>query len=260
MTADTPSPTDCALAPVAPRGAYEVLLAISAIAFLVLAGALIGYRVYGAQLTAGLDAACAEASFQAGQKFEAQGNLAQAVLKYRQALGGRFSNDESRFMCGRAIGDLLVRQGMHEEATEAYDELPPEAFRLSGHYTGYVTALWRTGALERARKLGEIWLEKADAEADSTQRVWARHVLHGVAREEGDVDAALRYGRDLLAIDPGHSTANTVARLLIDRGEFDAAREVVETMLRNTESPGLRRAGERVLQQIAAAAAGKSDP
>lgn len=246
--------TDSNAAPAPPRRAQEAFLGLGGVAFVAMILCLIAYRVFGAQLTDGLDQACAEAAFLAGQKFEASGNRPQAVSKYRQAMGGRFRDEETRFMCGRAIGDNLVKMDRFAEAVQAYESLPPAAFQRSGSYTGYVTALWRTGALEKAMALGKEWLALAEAEEDQTQQIWAGGVLMNVARALGDTDAAMAYGRGVLELDPGQSTANTLALMLVEQGEFDEARTLVETMLEHTENPGTRRSGERVLERIADAA------
>lgn len=246
-----PEDTGVSTLPSPPKGALETLLGLSGLGILVLVLCLVGYRVYGAQLTAGLDRACAEASFEAGQKLETGGNLAQAVLKYRQAMEGRFESDALRFMCGRAIGDLLFKQEKFEEAIEAYESLPPEAFDQSGAYTGYVTALWRAGQLERAGVLGETWLAKAQSEGEGEQEIWARNVLMHVAQSQGDSAAALSHGEAILEIVPGNDAAITVARILRGQGKTDAARACVETMLQHTESPSLRQAGRDLLDQLA---------
>lgn len=240
--------------PAPPRAAQEALLGLGGIAFLALVLCLIAYRVFGAQLTAGLDEACAEAAFQAGQQFEAQGNLSQAVLKYRQAMDGRFEDDTLRFMCGRAIGDLLFKQDQFGEAVAAYASLPPAAFDRAGAYTGYVTALWRTGELDGAAKLGRIWLEKAAAENEANQEIWARNVLMHVARTQGDPGTALAHGTRILELAPGNDAAITVARILMEQGQPAEARARVEAMLAATESPALRQAGRDVLEQLAAGA------
>jgi len=249
VTDQATSPSDQVI-PAPPKGAQELMLGLGGIAFLALVLCLIAYRVFGAQLTAGLDEACAEASFEAGQRFEADGNLAQAVLRYRQAMSGRFNNESLRYMCGRAIGDLLFKQDSFSEAIAAYETLPPEAFAHAGAYTGYVTALWRAGNSERAAALGAIWLEKAEAEGDQTQEVWARNLLMQIAREKGDQAAAFEYGTRILEIAPGNDAAITVARILIEQGKIAEARACVETMLDQTESPSLRQAGRDLLAQL----------
>lgn len=253
---DTTTDSQTDATPELPRGTHEVFLGVSGVAFVALVLCLVGYQVFGAQLIAGLDEACAEAAFDAGQKFEAAGNLPQAVLKYRQALDGQFKNDELRFMCGRAVGDLLFRQDRYTEAIEAYDALPEAAFSSAGAYTGYVTALWRSGDVPAARELGEIWLARAEAEAAPQQAVWARNVLMQIARDEGDDARALDLGEQILAVEPGNDAAITVARILRDLGRYDDARARVEAMLTHTDSPALRSAGRSLLEQLAADGAG----
>ena len=238
--------------PAPPGAAQETLLGVSGIGFLALVLCLIAYRVVGAQLTAGLDEACAEAYFLAGQQFEATGNLDQAVLKYRQAMEGRFEDETLRFMCGRAIGDLLFKQDQFEAAVSAYESLPPEAYDRAGAYTGYVTALWRAGNLDGAAALGQTWLGLAESEGEKTQETWARNVLMHIARSKGDAGIALAHGSRILELDPGSDAAIVVARILIEQGDPDGARARLETMLAHTESPARRQEGRALLAQLAA--------
>lgn len=244
-----------ALAP--PKGAQEVFWGMGGIAFVVLIACLGVYRAFGAQLTAGLDEACAEASFDAGQKLEAGGNLAQAVQKYRQAMQGQFANDTLRWQCGLAIGDLLFKQDRFDEAVEAYKILPEQAFDRAGAYTGYVTALWRAGKLDEAARLGGVWLQLAEQAAQQDQQVWARNVLMQVAQANGDLEGALAQGRIILSLDPGSDARVTVARILRNQGKLAEAREHAEVLVKDSNSPTLQRAGRQLLEQLSADAARK---
>lgn len=239
----------------APRGAQEIFWGLGGIAFFAMILCLGVYRVFGAQLTAGLDEACAEAAFDAGQKLEAGGNLAPAVQKYRQAMEGQFASEELRTQCGLAIGDLLFKQDRFGEALEAYQSLPEQAYGRSGAYTGYVTSLWRAGRLDDAARLGNVWLELAEKEAQRDQQVWARNVLMQVANANGDLEGALAQGNAILALEPGSDARVTVARILRGQGKLDEARTHAEALVKNTESPTLQGAGRRLLEQIAADAA-----
>ncbi len=242
-------------APMAPRGAQEIFWGLGGIAFVAMILCLGIYRVFGAQLTAGLDEACAEAAFDAGQKLEAGGNLAQAVQKYRQAMEGQFASEDLRTQCGLAIGDLLFRQERFEEALEAYQVLPEQAYGRSGAYTGYVTALWRAGKLDEAARLGAVWLQLAEKEGQPDQQVWARNVLMQVANANGDLEGALAQGKAILALKPDSDARVTVARILRGQGKLEEARAHAETLVKSTESPALQQAGRQLLEQLAADAA-----
>lgn len=244
-------------APIPPKGAQEVFWGLGGVAFVAMILCLGVYRVFGAQLTAGLDEACAEASYVAGQKMEAGGNLAQAVQKYRQALEGRFASEALRTQCGLAIGDLLFKQERFGEALAAYRALPAEAFGRAGAYTGYVTALWRAGNLDEAARLGAVWLQLAEKDGQKDQQVWARNVLMQVANAKGDLDGALAQGDAILALEPGNDARVTVARILRGQGKLDEAKAHAEALVKNTESPSLQRAGRQLLEQLSADAARK---
>lgn len=242
-------------APIAPKGAQEIFWGLGGIAFIAMILCLGVYRVFGAQLTAGLDEACAEAAFDAGQKLEAGGNPAAAVQKYRQAMEGQFASEDLRTQCGLAIGDLLFKQDRFEEALEAYQALPETAFGRSGAYTGYVTTLWRAGDFDEAARLGAVWLQLAEKEGQQDQQVWARNVLMQVAHAKGDLEGALTQGNAILALEPGSDARVTVARILRGQGKFDEARAHAEALVKNTESPTLQRAGRQLLEQLSTDAA-----
>lgn len=242
-------------APIVPKGAQEVFLGLGGVAFAALILCLGAYRVFGAQLTAGLDEACAEAAYVAGQKLEAGGNLAQAVQKYRQAMEGQFASDGLRTQCGLAIGDLLFKQDRFGEALEAYQALPEQAFNRAGAYTGYVTALWRAGNLDEATRLGMIWLQLAEQEGQPDQQVWARNVLMQAANAKGDLEGALAQGNAILALEPGNDARVTVARILLGQGKAAEAKVHAEALVKNTDSPSLQRAGRQLLEQLSADAA-----
>lgn len=251
----TPQELNENIAPIAPNGAQEIFWGLGGIAFAAMILCLGVYRVFGAQLTAGLDEACAEAAFDAGQKLEASGNLAPAVQKYRQAMEGQFASEDLRTQCGLAIGDLLFKQDRFEEALEAYQALPETAFGRSGAFTGYVTTLWRAGNLDEAARLGVVWLQLAEKEGQRDQQVWARNVLMQVAQAKGDLEGAMVQGNAILALEPGSDARVTVARILRSQGKLEEARTHAEALVKNSESPTLQRAGRQLLEQLSTDAA-----
>lgn len=242
--------------PPVPKGAQEVFLGLGGIAFIAMIACLAAYRVFGAQITAGLDEACSEAWYDAGQKLAADGNYIQAVEKYRKAMNGHFSAEEKRLECGLAIGDLLFHLKRYGEAVDAYKALPESAFTHAGAYTGYVTALARMGQLDDAARLGALWMAAADGEKKLDQQVWARENLMRAAQAKDDSGAALAYGLAILELDPGHGVRAMVARILLDQGKTDEARIHAEALVKHPDNKALQRAGRQLLEQITAGQAG----
>lgn len=250
-----PAESAADIALTAPAEARKVFLGLGGVAFVAMLLCLLAYRVFGAQITAGLDEACAEAWYDAGQKFAEEGNLPMAVEKYRKAMNGHFGSESQRLECGLAIGDLLFHLKRYGEAVDAYKALPETAFTHSGAYTGYVTALWRMGRLDEAARLGAVWLAMADGEKKGDQQLWARENLMRVAQAQGDQAGALAYGQALLELDPEHSARLIVARLLRDEGKLEEARAQAKILANNTRNPSLQRAGRELLDQMDAPAA-----
>lgn len=248
------SPTANAMA--IPKGAQEVFLGLGGIAFLAMIACLAAYRVFGAQITAGLDEACSEAWYDAGQKLATDGNFVQAVEKYRKAMNGNFSSEAKRFECGLAIGDLLFHLKRYGEAVDAYEALPQSAFTHAGAYTGYVTALGRMGRPDDAARLGALWMAAADGEKKLDQQVWARENLMRAAQTKGDLDSALAYGLAILDLDPGHGVRAAVARILIEQKKIDDARPHAEALVKHPDNKSLQRVGRQLLEQISAVQAG----
>ena len=239
-----------------PKGAQEVFLGLGGIAFLAMIACLAAYRVFGAQITSGLDEACSEAWYDAGQKLATDGNYVQAVEKYRKAMNGNFSSEAKRLDCGLAIGDLLFHLKRYGEAVEAYEALPQSAFTHAGAYTGYVTALGRMGRLDDAARLGALWMAAADGEKKLDQQIWARENLMRAAQTKGDLDSALVYGLAILDLHPGHGVRATVARILIEEKKLDEARTHAEALVKLPDNKSLQRVGRQLLEQITALQAG----
>lgn len=238
------APTD------APRGAYEVFLGIAAAAFLVFVGFVFAFGYWGEEVVAGLDTACAEAVFDAANKLLREGHDELAIQRFRQALGGRFADQERRFMCARALGDLLNKHERCDEAIEVFRALPPEAFSFAGAYAGFVDALWKQGNLSEAEKTGKVWLAKAEAEGDSEQIEWANSILLRVAERHGRLEEAILYGRAALAANPKSDAGLIVARLLHRLGRKDEALDQLDSFLANSENAKLRPEAEQFRRQL----------
>ncbi|MBI2423850.1 MAG: tetratricopeptide repeat protein [Candidatus Hydrogenedentes bacterium] len=237
-------------ATVLPKSAYETFLVLCGAAFLLVAAVIFAYGRYGSVLADGLDEACAEAAFLSGQRLEALGNNDQAIRRYRQALEGRFSDPERRHMCGRAIGDLLVRENRFTEAVEAYTQLPVEAFSAAGAYTGYVTALWREGRFTEAGQLGNTWLKKAQEAQDTTQQAWACDALMRICEQTGRLEEALAHGMRAVELQPASSVRLDLARLFQRLGRSQEAREQVEQLLSVSQDTQILDAARKLLPTI----------
>src|SRR5690606_8737176 len=96
------------------------------------------------------------------------------------------------------------------------------------------------------------------SEAQPEQQVWARNVLMHAANTRGDAEGALSQGEAILAIDPANGARVTVARVLRGQGKIDEARTHAETLVKDSRSPVLQRAGRQLLEQLAADAARKA--
>jgi len=237
-------------APDLPRGAHGVFTGLSAAGFLVLIAGLVGYGVFGERITDGLDQACAEASLDAGRKLEAQGHTAQAIQKYRQALGGHIADEGERFRCGLSIGDLLYRDRQYNEALAAYRELPEGAFATAGAYAGYVGTLWQLGEVDEALRLTEPWLALALEEGNGEQEVWARKIQLRAAEGRGDTAAALDHYRAIAAVAPGDESALTLARLLAEQGDIAGARAHLERFHALAVNPAHKESARKQLDAL----------
>jgi len=246
--------------PSVPKGAYGTFLFVCGVGFVLMITGLVGYGVYGNRITTGLDLACAEASLDAGRKFEAAGKSTQAIQKYRQALGGNITDDGLRYRCGRSIGDLLFRDRRYREAVAAYRELPEAAFDNAGAYTGYVTALWRSEEGAEAIRLGKAWLAEAVAERNNEQESWARNILMRASDAEGDADSSLEHARRILAVDPSSDAGLYMAQVLRREGDVAGARVQVESYLKVCDNPALQKDARDLLKRLSAesASAGES--
>jgi tetratricopeptide (TPR) repeat protein len=234
-----------------PRGADYLFRGIAAVASVGMALAFLLYGTFGEAITEGLDRACAEAQFEAGQKQAQLGNHESALLFYRNAMAGHFSDPDRQMLCGRAIGDLLYRLQRYDEAIAAYQALPPEAFASSGAYTGYVSSLYHSGDLKAARDQGEHWLKLALVEQNTEQIVWARSILMRIAETEGREGEALAHGAEILRLNPAADAALVTARLLQRRGEHAEAVARLDAFLAASGNQKLLSEARRLRAQIA---------
>jgi tetratricopeptide (TPR) repeat protein len=217
--------------PEIPKGAYESFLALAGLVFLLVVACVVAYGIYGRAMTAGLDRACAEAAFEAGKKHEALGNYEQAIQRFRQAMEGHFSNEEQRYMCGRSIGDLLLRRQRYSEAVAAYKALPPQAYASAGSLTGYVNALWHDGQVNEAERLGREWLKKAESEQNREQVMWADSTLMRICYQTNRLAEALDFGQAILAQDPANDAQLLVARILRQQGKKEESLSHLDAFL-----------------------------
>lgn len=234
-----------------PRAADYLFRGMAAVASVGMALAFFLYGAFGKAVTEGLDRACAEAQFEAGQKQAQLGNHESALVYYRNAMAGHFSSPERQILCGRAIGDLLYRVQRYDEAIAAYEALPPEAFSSSGAFTGYVSSLFHSGDLGKARELGERWLKLALVEQNTEQIVWARSILMRIAEREGREGEALAHGEEILKINPAADAALITARLLQRRGETAAAAARLDAFLAASGNQKLLSEARRLRAEMA---------
>ena len=242
-----------------PNGAHETFLVLGGLVFAAFAAFVWAYAAHGERLTRELDALCAEAAFQSGHKLEGRGSGSYdaAILRYRQAMEGRFASNERRYDCGRAIGDLLMRQQRFAEAIAAYESLPPQAFQQAGAYTGWVKSLWREGRFEEAQQNAQRWLRLAELEENTEQQVWAHRELMRAAEENGGLEDALEHGEAMLSLAPEGDAHMQLVRVLKRMARYAEAKGHLEAYLETGGNPILREEAERVLPEMTRLAAEK---
>lgn len=235
-----------------PRGAYEAFLLVVGLGFVAVVLFVFAFGYWGEHVVEGLDGACAEAVFDVANKLRDMGHDDLAIQRFRQALGGRFRDSERRFMCGRALGDLLKKHQRYDEAIEVYRSLPPEAYAFAGAYAGFVDALWRHGMLDEAEKLGAVWLAKAEEERNAEQIEWAHGIQMCVADERGRIEEAVAHGRAAVATNPKSDIGLMLAQLLHRQGKTDEALAQLDVFLANSTNAKLLPEAEEFKGRIAA--------
>ncbi|MFP4500509.1 MAG: hypothetical protein ACLFTT_05870 [Candidatus Hydrogenedentota bacterium] len=236
-------------------GAYEAVLCIAGLAFCGLVGFVFAFGLWGENVVAGLDEACSEAVFATANELRAEGHTELAIQRFRVAYEGHFRDEETRYMCGRALGDLLTQEGRYDEAIEVYRSLPAAAFANAGAYAGYVDALYRQGNDGAAQRMGEEWLAKAEAQGAEEQIEWANGILFYLARKRGDAQQAIAHAQAAIEVNPASDMGFHLARLLYARGEARAARARLAHFIEATEKTNLRLKAERLQTQWANASA-----
>jgi len=217
--------------PAQTAGAYWAFCGLGALALLFVAAFVIVFGFYGETVTAGVDVACAESAYKSGKKFEEQGNLEQAIQRYRQALQGRFPDKARAYECGRSIGDVLLKQGRYSEAVNVYRKLHDEALASAKSMPGYVNALRGNGNYGEAERVGRDWLARARTENDEKQLYWANAMLGRICWEQEKLGDALNYFRDAVAMDEATIENVHIAQILRKQKKLDAALKHLEDVM-----------------------------
>lgn len=240
------------------QGAYTAFLIVAAAGYIALLLFVFAYGLYGDTLTSGVDVACAEAAYASGKEVEAQGNYDLAILRYHQALEGRFQDSARKFDCARSIGEVLFKLGRYQEAIEAYRGLPPEAFSEPGHWTAYVSSLWYAGDLAEAEKLGKVWLAAAEnpserpkeGEGQKMQVVWAKSTLGQICEKSGRLDEALEYFDSAATLEPEGRAVILGARVLRQLGREGEASARLDEFMRRVASGSLHEDARRLRAEM----------
>lgn len=227
-------------------GAYLTFLGIAGLGYVLMLLFVFAYGIFGEFLTADIDNACAEAAFNSGKQQEMLGNYDFAIQRYRQALQGNFPSADRLHQCQRSIGEVLTLLGRYEEAIELYRGLKPEAMSQPGHWTAYVTALWKTGDPE-AEATARKWLQSANAAAVPAQQVWANATLGQICEEQKRPDEALACYQAAAAIDPTSQTVVLAAKIRYNQGEKAQAIEQLETYIDTVKTGQLHEDAKRLL-------------
>jgi tetratricopeptide (TPR) repeat protein len=245
MTAEAPSERLPAI-----ESAYAWFLGLGVLASVLAVGFIAWYSIYGRLITEELDAACAEAAFESGKKLEKQGNFEAAIVRYRQALTGRFNDVKKADLCGLSLGDLLYKLGRYDEAVEAYRALRPEAFSHAGAYTGFANALYRANRRAEARATAEAWLAQAEKEANVEQELWAHDLLMRIAADEKNFDAVEKHAKAQLALDPSSPARLFWAQRLREQQRVPEALQEVQEFLRLSKDAKLLDQALRIEKEL----------
>lgn len=246
-TAATAGPIGCT----SHRHVYVTFLLLGGLVSLAFCGFVCVFGYYGEAVTAGIDRACAESAFQSGKRYEALGNLEDAARQYRLALVGRFGDTSHEHICRLSLGDVLVRLNRYEEAVEAYDQLHETAFDLSGKFTGYVTALARSGRLDKAERLGRLWLEMAHAENNGRQVIWASSTLGQLCEGAKRYDEAINFYGEASAVNPECEANVWMANVLRLQGRDREALALLDRFLTVAPTGQLRESAVHMRSEIA---------
>ena len=231
--------------------AYFSFLGVAGIGYVGLLIFIVIFGLFGDALTAGVDDACAEASFQGGQKALDLGNYDLAIRRFRRALDGQFVDKQREYECGRSLCETLYRLERYDEAVDAYRALPPGALTKPGHLTAYVSSLWRGGNPAEAERLGRQWLEMAREAGDATQESWACGTLGGICQEANRLEEALSYYRRGSALAPDSQLTLSAAAVLHALGREEEAIRELDAFLSRVPMGNLHEQARRLREQCA---------
>ena len=227
----SPAPADDSSAHGDGPAVHAGVLALMVPVTVVLIAFIVVFGRYGDKVTSGIDQAVAKTQFDSAKKFEKLGNNDEAIRYYQQALGGRFSDEEARYLCVRSLGELLYREGRFEESVALYRDLPPEAFTLPGAYTAYASALLDAGESAEGIRVAHEWLSLAESQRDTTQTVWASVALGQHFEETAHYAEALDYFRRAVAADPQCEANLYIAQAYRRQKDWAKATAQVEAVL-----------------------------
>jgi len=233
------------------QNAYFSFLGVAGIGYVGLLIFIVTFGLFGDTLTSGVDDACAEASFQGGQKALDLGNYDLAIRRFRRALDGQFVDKQREYECGRSLCETLYRLERYDEAVDAYRALPPGALTKPGHMTAYVSSLWRGGNAAEAERLGRQWLDMAREAGDTTQESWACGTLGGICQEANRLDEALSYYRRGSAIAPDSQLTLSMAVVLHALGRDDEAIRELDAFLNRVPMGNLHEQARKLRNQCA---------
>ncbi len=229
--------------------AYFSFLGVAAVGYIALLVFIFTFGLYGDMLTSGVDDACAEASFQGGQKALNLGNYDLAIRRFRRAQDGQFVDKQREYDCGRSLCETLFRLERYDEAIDGYRALPPEALNMPGHLTAYVTSLRHAGHAAEAERLGKQWLDMARKANDITQQTWAYGTLGAICQDARRWDEALVFYRRGAAVAPDSQLALSAVTALHTLGRDDEAMHEVDAFLSRVPTGDLHEQAVRLRAQ-----------
>lgn len=231
------------------QSAYLSFLGVAAVGYVAILAFIFAFGLFGERMTAGIDDACAEASFQGGQKALTFGNYELAIRRFRRALEGQFPDRQREYDCGRSLCETLWRLERYDEAVDAYRALPAAALSEPGHFAAYASSLRRAGHAAEAERVARQWLDMASKANDATQQMWAYGTLGGICQDAKRLEDALGYYRAGAALGANSELVLNLAEALHSLGRDAEAVTELDGFVARVPMGDLRERAEKMRVQ-----------
>ena len=212
----------------APHGVRFLLTAIAGVAFAGLAAAVVFCASHGGPWVAELDDNVGEVVAARAQRLADVGERDEALEKYRRAMTLRFVDPQQRVWAGHGFTDLLLNNGLYEEAADVARSTLALDDEDGTPYSQLNRALQELGMYEAMLDNARAWHAWASAKGYGHTMGWAKY-YEGVARlrlshKEEAVQAFQEGFEAYPNTNPGVENAMAAARQLFEQDARAEAR------------------------------------